>query len=186
MISKQQKILDSALSLFVEFGFHGTPTSAIAKTAWVSNGILFHYFKTKEDLITGLYTSIKDDLMNFLNSKVSNNSTTEWTIRELLIFTVLWWLENKNRYHYIQQVHFSPHIYEIDGSIQEKYIKPYLDAVEKSKSENIIKNLPTYFILSILNGQMNALCEYFFTQENYTIKDIENSIQLIWSALKIK
>lgn len=186
MQTKKDKILNSALSLFVEFGFHGTPTSQVAKTAEVSNGILFHYFKTKEELITELYIYIKDDLMNFLDSKLTPNSTTEWRIKELLIFTVLWWLENKDKYHYIQQIHFSPHIYDIEWSLQEKYIKPYLDAVERLKSDNIIKNLPTYLVLSILNGQMNAICEYYFTQQNYSIKDIEDTIGIIWNTIKVK
>lgn len=186
MISKQDKILTSALSLFVEFGFHGTPTSTIAKTAWVSNGILFHYFKTKEDLITGLYISIKDDLMKYLEWKTSNNSTTESVIKNMLKATIIWWLENKDKYHYIQQVHFSPHIYQIDWSIQESYMKPYLDVVEKAKHEKIIKNLPTYLILSILSGQINAICEYFLSQKTYSEQDIKEWVDLVWEMLRNK
>jgi AcrR family transcriptional regulator len=52
---KEQKILDTSLVLFVEKGFHGTSTAEIAKTAGVATGTLFHYFKTKEELIDRLY-----------------------------------------------------------------------------------------------------------------------------------
>jgi AcrR family transcriptional regulator len=41
--------LAAALQLFVAFGFHGTPTSRIAAQAGVSNGTLFHYYKTKQN-----------------------------------------------------------------------------------------------------------------------------------------
>ena len=51
MKEKEQKILDTSLKLFVERGFHGTSTAEIAKTAGVATGTLFHYFKTKEELI---------------------------------------------------------------------------------------------------------------------------------------
>jgi AcrR family transcriptional regulator len=69
-MDKREQILASALRLFVEFGFHGTPTSKIAKEAGVSNGTLFHYFATKEDLIKELYISIKNELNQFLFSKI--------------------------------------------------------------------------------------------------------------------
>ena len=51
MNEKKQSILDASLKLFVENGFHGTSTAEIAKTAEVATGTLFHYFKTKEELI---------------------------------------------------------------------------------------------------------------------------------------
>ena len=59
-MEKVDKILEAALQLFTSKGFHGTPTSEIAKTAGVANGTLFHYFKTKEELINNLYLHVKN------------------------------------------------------------------------------------------------------------------------------
>ena len=56
---KQEAILDTALTLFTERGFFGTPTSLISKEAGVATGTLFFYFRTKEDLIDTLYCRIK-------------------------------------------------------------------------------------------------------------------------------
>ena len=58
---KQEAILDTALTLFTERGFFGTPTSLISKEAGVATGTLFFYFKTKEDLIDTLYCRIKTE-----------------------------------------------------------------------------------------------------------------------------
>lgn len=46
--------------------------------------------------------------------------------------------------------------------------------VETAKAEKIIKNLPTYLILSILSGQINAMCDYVSILENHSSKDIED------------
>lgn len=43
-------ILKTAIGLFARHGFDRTSTAAIADEAGVSQGILFHYFKTKENL----------------------------------------------------------------------------------------------------------------------------------------
>ena len=43
----REKILTTALTLFTERGFFGTPTSLISKEAGVATGTLFFYFPTK-------------------------------------------------------------------------------------------------------------------------------------------
>lgn len=171
-MSKEEKILESALALFVEFGFHGTPTSKIAKNAGVSNGILFHYFKTKEELIIALYVTIKSELMNFIEPNNTIEKNIELIIKETLISTILWALEHKNEYYYIQQVHFSPHIFQIPEDIQNAYLKSHITLIEKAKSEKIIKDLPSELILSIINGHVNSIYQYYSSNIKYSNRNI--------------
>ena len=56
---KKTAIAGAAARLFTERGFHGTPTSLIAREAGISNGTLFHYFPTKEELINFAYFDIE-------------------------------------------------------------------------------------------------------------------------------
>lgn len=60
MTRKEQKearkwqIIQATLDLFVERGYYGTKTSQISKRAGISEGLLFHYFPTKEILLEEL------------------------------------------------------------------------------------------------------------------------------------
>lgn len=47
----QQHLLDSAQRLFAERGYRGTTTKDIAKTAGVSENLIFRYFKSKSELM---------------------------------------------------------------------------------------------------------------------------------------
>ena len=51
---KRMQIIQAALDLFVERGYYGTKTSQISKRAGISEGLLFHYFPTKEILLEEL------------------------------------------------------------------------------------------------------------------------------------
>ncbi len=62
LIDKRTAILNSALELIVEHGFHNTPMSLIAKHAGVSAGIIYHYFESKDELIQELYRTVKGQL----------------------------------------------------------------------------------------------------------------------------
>lgn len=60
MTRKEQKearriqIIQATLDLFVERGYYGTKTSQISRRAGISEGLLFHYFPTKETLLEEL------------------------------------------------------------------------------------------------------------------------------------
>ena len=60
MTRKEQKevrkiqIIQATLDLFVERGYYGTKTSQISRRAGISEGLLFHYFPTKELLLEEL------------------------------------------------------------------------------------------------------------------------------------
>jgi TetR/AcrR family transcriptional regulator, repressor of fatR-cypB operon len=63
---KRETILQAALELIAEHGFHGAPMSAVAQRAGVSAGIIYHYFASKEDLIHALYKEVETDFSHAL------------------------------------------------------------------------------------------------------------------------
>lgn len=50
----RNQILEAGLKCFAQHGYDKASTEAIAKEAGVSQGIIFHYFKTKEGLFTAI------------------------------------------------------------------------------------------------------------------------------------
>jgi AcrR family transcriptional regulator len=52
--SRRQQILDAAVRCFSRDGFHNTTTADIVRESGVSQGTLYLYFKTKDDIIVAL------------------------------------------------------------------------------------------------------------------------------------
>lgn len=52
--TRRTQIIQATLDLFVERGYYGTKTSQISRRAGISEGLLFHYFPTKEILLEEL------------------------------------------------------------------------------------------------------------------------------------
>lgn len=52
---KRQQILEAALLLFVERGFHGTPVPLIAERARVGAGTIYRHFTDKDALVNELF-----------------------------------------------------------------------------------------------------------------------------------
>jgi AcrR family transcriptional regulator len=53
---KKKLILDTALELFAENGFHATSISQIAKKAGISKGLTYNYFDSKKEILDDIIT----------------------------------------------------------------------------------------------------------------------------------
>ena len=52
--SSKQKILDAALEIFAKNGYHNSSVSSIAKKAGIAKGLMYNYFKSKEEVLNAL------------------------------------------------------------------------------------------------------------------------------------
>jgi len=48
---KRKRILDAAVRVFAEHGYHGARVGDIAKDAGVAHGLLYHYFASKDEVL---------------------------------------------------------------------------------------------------------------------------------------
>jgi len=65
--SKKSLILDTALELFATEGYYPTSISKIAERAGISKGLIYNYFKSKEDIIRIIIHKGIDDLFRIFD-----------------------------------------------------------------------------------------------------------------------
>jgi len=68
----REKILLAAVALFAEKGLAATSTQDIAKQAGVSIGLMYHYYRTKEDMFNALVAQAIEEI-----STISSINPTE-------------------------------------------------------------------------------------------------------------
>ena len=74
---KKALILQAALELFADEGFHSTSISKIAKSAGISKGLMYNYFKSKEALLKDIVVSGISDLTETFDPNRDGILTTE-------------------------------------------------------------------------------------------------------------
>ena len=55
-VDKRRQILDAAVRVFARQGFHSTRVSDIADEAGVAYGLVYHYFKSKDEVLNELFS----------------------------------------------------------------------------------------------------------------------------------
>ncbi|MDD9267912.1 TetR/AcrR family transcriptional regulator [Paenibacillus sp. GCM10023248] len=80
---KYYAILEGALKVFAEYGFHKSQVSRIAKEAGVADGTIYLYFKKKEDILTGLFQEKLGELVEKFNQGVTEEMTAKEALRKV-------------------------------------------------------------------------------------------------------
>lgn len=80
MNTKKELIINSATKLFGERGFENTSVSQICVEAKVSKGLVYHHFKTKDDLLREIFSDTTDRMI-----EISKSSETASEPREKLV-----------------------------------------------------------------------------------------------------
>ena len=86
--AKKMKIIQAALDLFVERGYYGTKTSQISRRAGISEGLLFHYFPTKEILLEELVNIVLEGMRMPMLVKAENGLDFFYQFTKMLFLEV--------------------------------------------------------------------------------------------------
>lgn len=73
---RRNEIIQSAITLFKQKGFHRTTTREIAKEAGFSIGTLYEYIRTKEDVLILVYESINDHVYQHMATLTKKDDPT--------------------------------------------------------------------------------------------------------------
>jgi AcrR family transcriptional regulator len=74
MSRKRQELIDTAIELFAQNGFHGTGIDRIAEQAGVSKKTMYHHFRSKEELILAALKQHDGQFRNYFMKSVDQVS----------------------------------------------------------------------------------------------------------------
>jgi AcrR family transcriptional regulator len=186
-MDKKEIIINTAIQLFVELGFHGTATSKIAQQAGVANGTLFNYFKTKDELIFTLYHSILKEMDNFIIERMTSYSISKESFQSLFFGTIFWSLDNRVQYQYIQQFNHSPYFQQVAPTILNQEEDPLFILIQNGIDIVLLKPMPALFIFSLVTAHINGLYNYLIYNDltkNEQLEVIQDAFEILWKMIK--
>ena len=142
---KRDDILQSALKLLAEQGFHGAPMARIAEHAGVGTGTIYRYFENRDALILAVHRMINDELMGFL----FHHYPEEQPLRECFFYMgnciIDFFVQNPLKFKYNEQFFNSPYGNEMRRNELDKEKGPYdlFQALyKKGLADQIVKTVP--------------------------------------------
>jgi len=137
--NKKQLILETALELFAENGYHATSISMIAKVAEISKSLMYNYFDSKEILLNEVILTGMKEFMQILDTN-KDGFLTEDEFESFLNSAVLLIKNNRNYWKLFYSLMMQSSVMEISMETVIKFTQQYFitltDYYKRHNSEN--------------------------------------------------
>jgi len=185
---KRADVLQAALELIAERGFHGAPMAEIAGKAGVAAGTIYRYFENKDVLITELHRELEDKI----SAKLKEGYPAESPLRERFLYLIRellrHFIKNPRDFSYMEQYFHSPYGISLQrdrllGKSGRHDI--VMDIFKEGNSQQILKDLPVVVLFSLAFGPLISLIRDhalgFVNLDEVLIKRITEAC---WDAIK--
>jgi len=155
--SKREAILEAALLLFAERGFHGTPVPLMAKKAGVGAGTIYRYFESKEALVNALYQRWKGRLGELVLTDFQLDASPREQLRQYWTRMCTFVREHPQAFKFLEAHHHGPYLDETSRALEMSILGPALTFIELAQAKGLIKAGPPEVFLAAVNGILVGL-----------------------------
>jgi AcrR family transcriptional regulator len=147
---KREAILASAVEQVAALGT-GAPTARIAKGAGVSEGTLFTYFSTKDDLLNQLFLDIEADMARAMLEGPFGGTPRE-RVREIWNRYIDWGASHPTQRRAVRQLKVSDRITEESRRRGDSLFSDIRAVLESNLASHIGKDQSPSYVASILEA----------------------------------
>jgi AcrR family transcriptional regulator len=185
---KRQEILNAALQVIAEHGFHEAPIALIAEQAGVGAGTIYRYFATKDLLIAELFQELHTQISTVLAQGYQDDKPLRERFLHLGTALLRYFIANPREFRFLEQYLNSPYGIEYRRErllVHGEDTDLYRRLLEEGVAQQIIKDLPLVVLLALVIGPLLAVARDhitgFIKLDDNLLRQV---VQSCWDGLK--
>lgn len=127
---RKEEILNAALHVFAQDGFHSASVSQIAKAANVSKGLMYNYFESKEEVLRTLIYDLFEYAMNLMQIQPGETMDDE-RFAEIIDMSIQIPLEEPKRWKLYMSLAFQQDVTEFIMKEMMEKMEPYVSSISQ-------------------------------------------------------
>jgi TetR/AcrR family transcriptional regulator, repressor of fatR-cypB operon len=184
--ARRQAILDAALKLFSERGFHGAAVPSIAEEAGVGAGTVYRNFESKEHLVNELYRTWKIRLAEFLLAQWPHCASPREQIAHVWRRALEFAAEHPTAVSFTELHHHADYLDDESRALQAALHQRFVDLiVELQKARALRDDVDPDGIIAVFEGVfMRLRHEAERNAEAVDERVLEQAERCIWEAVR--
>lgn len=182
---KREAILESALDLFGERGFHGTAVPLVADHAKVGAGTIYRYFESKEQLVNALYRREKRAMLDALLTDFPFDRPAREQFRTFFHRMATYAKASPRAVRFLELHHHAPYLDEESRHLEEHGNRLFETTIRQAVEQEAMKNLPPHVLVAVIwgvfLGLLRSWTEGRLELDEATIEAVE---QCCWEAIR--
>jgi AcrR family transcriptional regulator len=184
-VDKREAILQAALDLFAERGFHGTPVPLIADKAKVGAGTIYRHFADKENLVNELYRRWKTRLFESITEGLSEALPVRSLFHEVWVRWIDFAVAHPRAIIFLEAHHHSPYLDAASKAESEKIHNAFLGMMASGCSQQLFKAVPPQLHMSFVSGVISQMVKDAWAGRfDLTPEIIEQGEEMCWQAIR--
>lgn len=149
---KRAAILDAALQLFVQRGFHGTAVPELAKLAGVGAGTIYRYFDSKEAIVNALYREWKPRISGFVISGLPPGGSAREAFHAVFARLTEFVSEHPEVYAFLELHHHAPYLDDVSRATEQQVYDFAHAFVLAAQARGALRAAPPAVLMALLHG----------------------------------
>lgn len=172
---KFKQIIDAAVEVIAENGYHSSQVSKIAKKAGVADGTIYLYFKNKEDILVSLF----QEKMGQFIEKIEQETTSKQSAEQKLLTLIQTHFEQLAADHHLAIVtqlelrQSNKELRQKINNVLKRYLNVIDQIVEEGVEEELFREgLDRRLVRQMIFGTMDeTVTNWVMKEQRYNIED---------------
>jgi AcrR family transcriptional regulator len=154
---KRESILDAALALFSDRGFHGVAVPEVASRAKVAAGTIYRYFPSKEALVNAVYQREKQALGAALLQDFPVDAPPRAQLSHFIRRAFEYALYNPEGLKFLELHHHKDYLDDASRAIENTMLAPAYAFIAKAQAAMVLKPLPAELMVALVWGMFTGI-----------------------------
>jgi AcrR family transcriptional regulator len=182
---KRAAIMEAALALFVERGFHGTAVPQIAERAGVGAGTIYRYFDSKEALVNAIYRERKLAFARAVLDEFPSTAPTREQFRLLWMRMAAFATAHPDSFIFLELHHHAAYLDADSQAVEQRMIDLVSHVITAAQARHELKSGPPRLLIGIVLGAFTGVFRNCLAQgEPPGEPDWVLSEQCVWEAVR--
>lgn len=182
---KKDAIFKAMLELISKHGFHSSPMSEVAKQADVAAGTIYHYFKSKDELICALYLKLKEKQVENLFKNDDTSKPFKERFRSFYLQFINEAIKNPKEFYFLEQFSNSPFLSTIPKAELSQLDMPIYDFLRKAVFTQVLRDIPPKILVAFVIGSAVSIIKLQLSGEfQMNSSDLELAFFACWDGIK--
>lgn len=186
----KRKILNEALSCFLEHGIETTTIEMIRERADTSVGAIYHHFKNKEGLVATLYVTAIEDQAERRDQALTTAQNLQQGIQSIIGSYIDWVMDYPDFARFLYAANFS-----ISKSAEHEQLKQKNNArnqhllswMKQQPDYAVIQDIPHELLLSLMVGSAESYCRAWLSKKVKSTPNVYKQplAESAWNAMSM-
>ena len=154
---KRRRILDAALSVFAERGYHGTAVPLVAEAARVGTGTIYRYFASKSELVNEVFRDAKTRLRDALLDELVVEREPEQLFLDLWTRLVSFARREPIAFQFLEMQDHVPYLDDESRAVEMRVLGPVWTWASSLSEHGKTRDLPVEALIALVWGALVGL-----------------------------